>query len=296
MDKGIYTALSGGIAKSHELDIVSNNLANLNTPGFKRDAGTFNEYLRELRKPDTVEGLAREIKADTLPDGRPLGDKSFVEMDSIYTNFEQGTLQRTGRGLDMGLQGAGFFEVLTPSGIRYTRQGNFSVSPEGILVTSNGFPVLSSTRGLPSKSRVVDVTSDGMQQSAEVEDTGSYKALSPEKRLIRMGDGAVTVTEDGGIYQNGARLGTVSVEEFHENQWLEKSGNSLFRNTHPDNIKFGEISTKVNQGFLEGSNVNPIREMTRLIEVTRAYESHMQAIKTYQEVDSRSVNEIARER
>lgn len=297
MDKGIYTALSGGIAKSHELELVANNLANINTTGFKRDSGTFNEYLRELRKPDTVEGLQREIKAETLLDGRPPGDKSFVEMDSVYTNFEQGGLTKTGRSLDVALQGDGFFEVLTPSGVRYTRQGNFNISPEGTLVTMNGFPVLASTRGLPLKSKAVDVTGQG----ATIQDTGGldqsqYKALPPEKRLIRMGDGPVQITEDGGLYQAGARLATISVEEFHENQWLEKSGNSYFRNTNPDNIKYGEARTKSVQGYLEGSNVNPIREMTRLIEVTRAYESHMQAIKTYQEVDARSVNDIARER
>lgn len=294
MDKGIYTALSGGMAKAHELDLVANNLANLNTPGFKRDSGTFNEYLRELRKPDTVEGLQREIKAETMQDGRPAGDKSFVEMDSVYTNFEQGSLQKTGRSLDVGMQGQGFFEVLTPSGIRYTRQGNFSISPEGVLVTVNGFPVLSSTRGLPTRSKVVDVTGQGVQQNGEGEDTGSYKALPPEKRMIRLQDAKVTITEDGGMYQNGARVATISIEEFHENQWLEKSGNSYFRNTNPDNVRFGDVSSKLVQGFVEGSNVNPVREMTKLIEVTRAYESHMQAIKTYQEVDARSVNDIAR--
>ena len=87
MDKGIYTALSGGIAKGHELEVVANNLANANTPGFRRDVATFNEYLTELRRQDTVEGLQREITAATLFDGRPAGDKSFVEMDGVYTNF-----------------------------------------------------------------------------------------------------------------------------------------------------------------------------------------------------------------
>lgn len=297
MDKGIYTALSGGIAKSHELEVVSNNLANINTPGFKRDAGTFNEYLRELRKPDTVEGLQREIKAEAAFDGRPQGDKSFVEMDSIYTSFDQGDLQRTGRSLDVALQGNGFFEVLTPSGVRYTRQGNFSISPEGVLVTINGFPVLASTRGLPARSKTVDVTGQGAKvESPPTDAQDQYKQIAPDKRLIRLGDGKVNITEDGGMYQDGARVATISVEEFHENQWLEKAGNSYFRNTTPDNVKYGEVSSKTIQGFLEGSNVNPIKEMTKLIEVTRAYESHMQAIKTYQEVDAQSVNEIARQR
>ena len=73
MDKGIYTALSGGIAKSHELELIANNLANANTPGFKRDTGTFNEYLTSLRRPDSVDGLQRELRSLTSPDARPAG-------------------------------------------------------------------------------------------------------------------------------------------------------------------------------------------------------------------------------
>src|SRR4051812_41503482 len=138
MDKGIYTALSGGIAKSHELELIANNLANANTPGFKRDTGTFNEYLTEFRRNDSVEGVKREIAAAAGMDTRPTGDKSFVEMDGVYTDFRQGTLEKTGRTLDLGIEGQGFFEVWTPSGIRYTRQGSFSVSTDGHLVTQNG--------------------------------------------------------------------------------------------------------------------------------------------------------------
>jgi flagellar basal-body rod protein FlgG len=139
----------------------------------------------------------------------------------------------------------------------------------------------------------MDISGGNVAANSPAEDTGSYKALAPEKRMIRLADSPINVTEDGGVYQNGARMATVSVEEFHENQWLEKSGNSYFRNTNPDNIKYGDTSTKVVQGFIEGSNVNPVKEMAKLIEVTRAYESHMQAIKTYQDIDSRTVNQIA---
>ena len=265
MDKGIYTALSGGIAKSNEVELIANNLANANTPGFKRDTGTFNEYLTELRRPDTVEGLQREIGQAALLEGRPQGDKSFVEMDGIYTSFNQGALKRTNIPLDLALEGKGFFEVLTPSGVRYTRQGNFSLSPAGLLVTANGFPVLSKGEA------------------------------PPEQRQIRFGQGAVEISPTGEIKQSGLALGQLSVVEFHENQWLEKVGNAYFRNTDDNNLKKGlPVESKINQGFLEMSNVNAVHEMTRLIEATRGYESQMQAIKTYQEIDGRSVNDIGR--
>lgn len=113
--------------------------------------------------------------------------------------------------------------------------------------------------------------------------------------MIFIKDGALSVTEDGGLYSNNIKFATIAVEEFHENQLLEKVGNSYFRNVNPKNIKTEEgVTTKTIQGFIESSNVNPVREMTRLIEATRAYESHMQAIKTYQDMDGRTVNDIAR--
>jgi flagellar basal-body rod protein FlgF len=267
MDKGIYTALSGGIAMSHEIELIANNLANANTPGFKRDTGTFNEYLTELRRNDSVEGLQRDINAATIADGRPAGDKSFVEMDGIYTDYNQGMHKSTGRALDVAIQGPGMLEVLTPSGIRYTRQGNLSISADGRLVTSNGFSVLSKS---------------------------TDPNMAPEARVIRLGPSPIIVTPEGGIMQNGATVATLGVQEFHENQWLEKMGNSYFRNTDPKNLKPAGNGTQLRQGSLEGSNVNAVSEMTRLIEATRTYESHMQAIKTYQAIDGKSVTDIVK--
>lgn len=290
MDKGIYTALSGGIAKAHELELIATNLANANTAGFKRDTGTFNEYLTELRKHDSANGIEREISAITIEDARPQGDKSFVEMDGVYTDYRQGSLQKTGRGLDLALEGNGFFEVLTPQGVRYTRQGNFSVGADGRLVTQNGYPVLSKpNQGMgPGKAFGLIGGSNATTKPVPVRDP------APEERQIRLGAGQIEVTAEGIVFQNGARVSELNIEEFQENQWLEKVGNSLFRNVEPANLKNGPIQSKVHQGFLEGSNVNPVTEMTRLIQATRAYESHMQAVKTFQDIDGRSVNEIAR--
>jgi flagellar basal-body rod protein FlgF len=276
MDKGIYTALSGGIARAHEVELLANNLANVNTPGFKRDTGTFNEYLTELRRHDSVEGLKREIENAAL-EGRPSGDKSFVEMDGVYTDFRPGSLQKTSRDLDFAVEGKGFFEVLTPAGVRYTRQGNFTLDGEGRLVNSSGHLVLS------KDPRVGQLT------------TGVFEPTSPEARVIQLGQlGKPEVTPDGRILQGGAEVATLSLVEFHEPQWLEKQGHSLFRNTNMDNLRQTQTESRVQQGFLEASNVNPVREMTKLIEATRAYESQLQTIKTYGEIDSRSVNDIAR--
>ncbi|NBX77349.1 MAG: flagellar basal-body rod protein FlgF [Proteobacteria bacterium] len=291
MDKGIYTALSGGLAKSREVELIANNLANATTPGFKRDTGTFNEYLTELRRNDSVDGIQREIQSLSDPNARPTGDKSFVELDGVYTDFRQGTLQKSGRALDVAIEGSGFFEVLTPAGIRYSRQGNFSIDAEGRLVTTSGFPVLSkATQGQAAVSQ--------LEVRGAPPVTGQIPDRQPDaqSRVIQLGQGPIRITEDGRILQNGAEVATLSVEEFQESQWLEKMGNSYYRNTHPGNLKNGVTTSKLHQGFIEGSNVNPVTEMTRLIEATRAYESHMQAVKTYQDIDSRSVNDIVKDR
>ncbi len=299
MDKGIYTALSGGIAKAHELDLIANNLANANTAGFKRDTGTFNEYLSELRHPDSVQSLGREIAGLTSEDGRVQGDKSFVEMDGVYTDFRQGGLQKTGRTLDVALEGTGFFEVLTPQGVRYTRQGNFSIDNTGKLVNASGFPVLSRSAksGAEEKPAGGSFGTVGVKEAAKAPKAAAPRDLNPEGRMIVLGDvGPVKITPEGEIHQNGGVVGSINIEEFHESQWLEKVGNSLYRNTKLENLKGTQGESKMHQGFIEGSNVNAVSEMTRLIEATRSYESHMQAIKTYQDIDTRTANDIARER
>lgn len=260
MDKGIYTALSGAIARSNEIDILANNLANVNTVGFKGDNGTFNEYLQELRRPDSVEALGQELMALTMFDGRPVGDKSFVEMDSIYTDFSQGLIRKTDRELDVAIEGKGYFKVSTPMGTRYTRQGNFSLQKDGTLVTSDGRPVLS--KGQEAK--------------------------------IVLGSAPVHIDAEGGIYQNGEKVAEIAIQEFHEDQWLEKIGNGYFRNADQKNLKDAQ-NTRLIQGSIEGSNVNPVREMTKMIQATRAYEMHMQSIKSFQQIDRQGAVDMARD-
>src|SRR5690606_18127228 len=129
------------------------------------------------------------------------------------------------------------------------------------LVTANGFAVLSQ---------------------------GANPDTPPEQRQIVLGQGPVEFAQNGTVLQNRNPIAQIAVTEFHEPQWLEQSGNSYFRNTNPDNRMAASTDSQLRQGFLEGSNVNAVQEMTRLIEATRAYESHMQAIRTYQQIDAKS--------
>ncbi|MBN1114524.1 MAG: flagellar hook basal-body protein, partial [Oligoflexia bacterium] len=142
MSKGIYTALSGAISQNQKLDVLSNNIANVDTVGFKKDEPVFKEYVTALEKEETVIDVPRvEFKPSDFYHLHG-NDKSFVSLDDVVTNHETGRFRRTGNTLDFALNGEGFFEVNTPLGLRYTRAGNFSLDPVGRLVTEDGYPVM----------------------------------------------------------------------------------------------------------------------------------------------------------
>jgi flagellar basal-body rod protein FlgF len=264
--KGIYSALSGAIAQGTQLDTIANNIANANTPGFKGDKQTFKEYLTVLEKApqvNSVPTIPASIESFFDMQGT---DKSYVVPDGTYTDHSQGGLKATGNSLDVALEGRGFLEVLTPQGTRLTRKGTMSMSPDGTLITTDGLPVLK-------------------------KDTTGGQA-TPQSRVIRLGQGAVTFTQQGDIYQGGNNLGKLSLKEFSDNEHLKKIGNSLYAVT---DATVGEVSnpqTQVHQGFVETSNVNIVKEMTDMIQATRNFESSQRVIKAYDEMDGKLVNEV----
>jgi flagellar basal-body rod protein FlgF len=157
----------------------------------------------------------------------------------VARDFGQGGLNRTGAPLDLGVQGPGFFKVSTPQGERYTRDGRFRTDDAGRLVTQGGQPVL--------------------------DEGGGEIALDPEK-------GQVSIAQDGTVSQNSQQIGKIGLIDFADLSGLEKTGDNLYQNTSNLQPQPVEGST-IRQGMLEGSNVQPIREITRMIEVSRAYES-----------------------
>ncbi len=130
MNKGIYPVLSGGIAQERRLDILTNNLANLRTTGFKKDYPTFMVETPATDLPVVNQGL------------NPLGrDQFFVGMEGSFTDYSPGTIQQSGNTLDLAIEGDGFFVVETPEGPRYSRSGNFTLDGGGQLITLEGEPV-----------------------------------------------------------------------------------------------------------------------------------------------------------
>ena len=263
MIKGLYTAASGMLSREIDINVVSNNLANLDTPGFKKDV-TINRAFKEL--------LVHRLNDNTINvkgsvyDYRPFVGKlgTGVGVDEIATIHEQGHLRETGGGLDFALEGDGFFAIETQGGEKYSRNGVFTLDGEGFLVTTNGDYVLS-TSG----------------------------------RIQIEGNGKPIVSEDGRIWvgEGGERreLGQFRVVDFKDTKGLRKIGDSWFQST-PESGDPIDISARatVKSGFLEKSNVNVILEMVKMIQLSRIYEANSRAIRTHDDTLNRAINQVGR--
>jgi len=218
MDNVGYVGLSAQVALRRQLDVVANNVANMNTTGFKGDRMLFAESLQKL---------------GTRPEDRA----SFVIDKGTYRDFTAGALTATGSKLDAAIDGDGFFRVQTPEGQMYTRDGRFSRDPEGRLVTASGHRVL---------------------------DDGGGEIVIPQEA------GNVDIGLDGSVTVDGAFVGRIGVARFAQPQLLEAKGDLLYAAGNGQAALPAE-NPRVVQGMVEGSNVQAVVEMTRMIDVNRAY-------------------------
>lgn len=216
MDNGIYTSLNRQSGLMQEMQIVANNIANMSTTGFRREGVIFAEHVADL------DGAEPSLSMAT-GEGRAV-------------NLSQGVLQQTGGKFDLAIEGDGFFMIQTPEGNQLTRAGAFTASPDGALVTAEGFPVLDSG--------------------------GSPIAVPP-------GAGQLNIARDGTMSADGQPVAQIGLFLPTGPADLVEAGGTRFRTVQPPQPLEGGT---VFQGFLEGSNVNPVAEITRMIAVQRAYE------------------------
>jgi flagellar basal-body rod protein FlgG len=263
--KGIYSAVSGAMAQAERLDTIANNLANVNTTGFKKDRQIFNEYLTSYEKADNLIRVPRvPASIESFYDMNG-GDNAYVNSAGTFTNFEQGGLRSTGSALDVGLEGKGFLEVLTPQGVRWTRSGSLQVDGTGKLVTKDGFPILKDGQG------------------------------DPAQRTISVSSANLTISHSGDIFDGGTPLGKLAVVDFASLDDLQKVGNSNY--TLKANAKSQPMPTaeaKVHQGFIEMSNVNVVQEMTDMIAANRVFEATQHTIKAHDQMDGKLINEVGK--
>jgi flagellar basal-body rod protein FlgF len=241
MDNALFVGLSRQITLRRELDITANNLANVDTAGFKAES--------LLEKTDPA------APARTLGAPNPV---KFVLGDGVARDFGQGGMRSTNSPFDIASEGDAFVAVTTAEGDRYTRDGRFRLDDQGKLVTQNGQPVQG--------------------------DGGGEILIDAEK-------GPVLIAADGTISQGIERVGKLGVVRFDNRAVLEKAGDNLYRNT-ANAAPVAAPDVQVRQGMLESSNVKPIVEVTKLIEVSRAYERMAKMMDSSAELSRRSIERM----
>jgi flagellar basal-body rod protein FlgF len=280
--KNIWVPLSGAIAQQRKVEVLANNVANANTPGFKRDQIAFREHLTALERNTPDINLPHKDWAPEDFYHTQGAENAFVKVDGTYTDHGQGQLHPTKNPLDLALQGPGFFEVLTPNGIRFTRRGSFTITSNGTLTTSQGYPILKK------------VNRSALGEESNPADPAKGALPPPTERVFNLSGRNIIISLQGEIIVDGASQGDLSVVEFNDNSALKKEGSSLFINPDKQNFSTTAAQSSVYQGFLEQSNVNAIIEMSELIKANRHFESIQRAIKTYDQISGKSVNDIAK--
>ena len=276
----IWVSISGQVAQQQKVETIANNVANANTVGFKKDQLVFKEHLTALTKGVEDIDIPRNEFSPADFYHTQGAENAMVSVDGSYTIHEQGTLIPTNNPLDLALQGDGFMEVLTPTGVRFTRKGNLSLNRDGELVTDQGFRVLTA----------LNATEENLRDPASI---GSFP--KPEERILKVPTNMkLTFTNEGEVLTRDGVVGKVSVVEFKDKHALRKEGNSLYITPDEANITRTNIKTAVHQGFLEGSNVNAIEEMSELIKAHRHFESIQKAINAYDQISGKAANDIGK--
>ncbi|MGN6512755.1 MAG: flagellar basal-body rod protein FlgG [Lysobacteraceae bacterium] len=249
MNPALWIAKTGLDAQQTRMGVISNNLANVNTTGFKRDRAAFEDLLYQtVRQPG---GATSE--QTQLPTGLQLG--TGVRIAATAKNFTQGNLNQTGNALDVAINGRGFFEVLMPDGsTAYTRDGSFQINAQGELVTNEGYAVQPGLQ-LPEGAQSVTIGADG---TVSVQVAG--QAAPVQLGQLTLSD----FVNPAGLQAKG------------ENLYVETAASGPAQSGAPGQ---GGVGTLV-QGALEGSNVNVVEELVSMIETQRAYETNAKAIST----------------
>ena len=256
MMRSLWTAASGMISQQTNVDTISNNLANINTTGYKKETAEFKSLLYQ-----TIQEQAYDNNGDPKPVGIQVG--LGVRNSAITSQYTQGTLQETGNDYDFAIVGKGFFMVRTPDGeTAYTRNGSFGLAtgPEGMTIaTSDGYALLD-TSGQP-------IVINDMYNASEIVINENGELTYPDA--------------SGAMVPIGI---TIGLAQFNNPSGLEKKSNSLLRETDASGIARLESDdpaltrSKIRQGYLEGSNVQAIDEMVNLIVAQRAYEMNSKII------------------
>lgn len=250
MVRGLYTSALGMITQMQRMDVVANNIANVDTTAYKKDQVVSQSFAEELMKRINEPGvrLFKNFNIGKVSQG--------VFVDDIYTDFAPGTLRRTDASLDLAISGYGFFSVNVNGEELYTRDGSFTLMPDGTLATLDGGHV--------------------QGQNGDI--------------VIPHGD--IDIDENGRIYSNGLYIDMLKLTDIADTHTLRKEQNNYYRITAQ--TEFLPFEGQVLQGLLENSNTKSVKEMVEMIALSRAYETNSRMVTIHDTTLNRAVNDIAR--
>ena len=268
-------------AQQWRLDAVANNLANVDTNGYKKETAAFKAFPELLIRRQEDDGVYLHPfgSADAAPIIGKMG--MGVELNELYTVFDQGAFKETGSDYDLALEGKGFFCVATPYGERYTRNGTFFRGKEGFLETKEGYPVLGENGPIRVQENNFQIDKDGRVW---------INAAYPDEPETMVGRTA-------NIWEDPVLFDTLKIVEFELERYLEKQGLSLYRESEysgPAMVMQEGERPRVFQGFLEASNVDPVVEMVHMIEVNRSYEANQKIIQAHDQALGTLINQVAK--
>ena len=249
MENALLVGLSRQMVLERQMDVVANNVANVNTNGYKADKSLFEEYLKTGAHEDNFIGRDRAV--------------SYVLDNGTYKDFSQGPTEPTKNPLDVAIDGSGFLVVQTPAGERYTRNGGLQINNQGQLVTAAGDPVLGNS--------------------------GPIVFQQTDHDVSIAADGNVTVQE--GTSRTDAVRGKLRIVRFANEQSLQKEGSNLY--SAAAGAAQPDTASKLQQGFIEKSNVNSVTEMSRLIEVTRTYTQIANLLQQQSDLHKSAIEKLA---
>lgn len=242
MENALLISLSQQMAMKRRMDVIANNLANMNTAGYKVDSLQFEEFVMPVARVDGISGSS--------------GRLSYVQDGSVFRDHSPGRLEQSDNELDVAISGDAWFVVQTPEGDRYTRNGQFQLTAEGQLVTGAGYPVLGQG--------------------------GTIQFNSTEV--------GIEIAKDGSISTNEGIKDSLRLVKFERNAFLKKAGASLYAS---DEAPQQTTEATVTQGMVERSNVEPILEMTRMVETVRAYTQTATALEKLHSLRQGSLERLA---
>lgn len=241
MDNVSLVSLSHQLAAYRSMDVIANNIANISTPGYKRESVKFEELVQQVKPGEDQKG-SQSI--------------SFVRDAGVMRDISAGRLEQTSAPLDLALNGNGYFAIQTAAGERYTRNGHFTLNADGTIVTESGDPLLGD---------------------------GGAITIAPD-------DGDISFGADGTISGKQGQIGKLRIVDFANPRALQKQGDSLYATTQQPNPASEAV---LSQGMLESSNVQPVVEISRMIEVMRSYEATTSLEKSNSDMKRQAIQKLA---